>query len=230
VEGEPLAQVRRPVLRRLAIPLLVPSILIGFLLGSIPTGLLIGRARGVDLRTLGSKNIGATNAFRVLGPRWGGLVFALDVVKGLVAVLLPRQFAHSFGATSGQALTAALAAGVAAILGHVFSPWLRFRGGRGVATSLGVFLGIVPIPTALAFALWVVLLLVSRRVSVGSIGAALAYPFLVYALATGVPRGVVTGVAAAVAALVILRHTANIRRILSGTEPPIIGAPRGNRP
>ena len=229
MEGEPLAEVRRPVLRRHAIPLLVPSILIGFLLGSIPTGLLIGRARGVDLRTQGSKNIGATNAFRVLGPKWGGLVFALDVVKGLVAVLLTRQFGPSFGASPSAVLTAALAAGVAAILGHVFTPWLRFKGGRGVATSLGVFLGIVPVPTALAFALWVILLLVSKRVSVGSIGAALAYPFLVYALATGVPRGIVTAVTAAVALLVILRHTANIRRLLSGTEPPILGARRGER-
>jgi acyl phosphate:glycerol-3-phosphate acyltransferase len=213
-----------PDLRRLAIPLLVPSILIGFLLGSVPTGFLIGRARGIDLRTQGSKNIGATNAFRVLGPRWGGLVFALDVAKGLVAALVPRWLAG--GATADAVLMAQLAAGVASILGHVFTPWLRFKGGRGVATSLGVFLGIIPVPTALAFLLWVILLLVSKRVSVGSIGAALAYPFLVYALAKDMPRGVVTAVTAAVALLVILRHTSNIRRLLSGTEPPFIGARR----
>jgi glycerol-3-phosphate acyltransferase PlsY len=217
-----------PDLRRLAIPLLVPSILIGFLLGSIPTGFLIGRARGIDLRTQGSKNIGATNAFRVLGARWGGLVFALDVVKGLVAALVPRWLAG--GATGDAVLTAELAAGVASILGHVFTPWLRFKGGRGVATSLGVFLGIIPVPTALAFLLWVILLFVSKRVSVGSIGAALAYPFLVYALAKDMPRGVVTVVTAAVALLVILRHTSNIRRLLSGTEPPFIGARREGQP
>ena len=165
----------------------------------------------------------------MLGPKWGGLVFALDVVKGLIAVLLVRHFGPSWGAAHDTVLTAMLAAGVAAILGHVFSPWLRFKGGRGVATSLGVFLGIIPIPTALAFLLWVILLLISKRVSVGSIGAALAYPFLVYALAKDVPRGVVTAVTAAVALLVILRHTANIRRLLSGTEPPIIGARREGR-
>jgi glycerol-3-phosphate acyltransferase PlsY len=198
--------------------------LIGFLLGSVPTGFLIGRARGIDLRTQGSKNIGATNAFRVLGPRWGGLVFALDVAKGLIAAVLPRWLAG--GATADAVLMAQLAAGVASILGHVFTPWLRFKGGRGVATSLGVFLGIIPVPTALAFLLWVILLLVSKRVSVGSIGAALAYPFLVYALAKDMPRGVVTAVTAAVALLVILRHTSNIRRLLSGTEPPFIGARR----
>lgn len=217
-----------PDLRRLAIPLLVPSILIGFLLGSIPTGFLIGRARGIDLRTQGSKNIGATNAFRVLGARWGGLVFALDVAKGLVASLVPRWLAG--GATPDAVLMAELAAGVASILGHVFTPWLRFKGGRGVATSLGVFLGIIPVPTALAFLLWVILLFVSKRVSVGSIGAALAYPFLVYALAKDMPRGVVTAVTAAVALLVILRHTSNIRRLLSGTEPPFIGARREGQP
>jgi glycerol-3-phosphate acyltransferase PlsY len=127
-------------------------------------------------------------------------------------------------------LTAELAAGVASILGHVFTPWLRFKGGRGVATSLGVFLGIIPVPTALAFLLWVILLFVSKRVSVGSIGAALAYPFLVYALAKDMPRGVVTVVTAAVALLVILRHTSNIRRLLSGTEPPFIGARREGQP
>jgi glycerol-3-phosphate acyltransferase PlsY len=202
--------------------------LIGFLLGSVPTGFLIGRARGIDLRTQGSKNIGATNAFRVLGARWGGLVFALDVVKGLVAALVPRWLAG--GATGDAVLTAELAAGVASILGHVFTPWLRFKGGRGVATSLGVFLGIIPVPTALAFLLWVILLFVSKRVSVGSIGAALAYPFLVYALAKDMPRGVVTAVTAAVALLVILRHTSNIRRLLSGTEPPFIGARREGQP
>jgi acyl phosphate:glycerol-3-phosphate acyltransferase len=220
-----------PDLRRLAIPLLVSSILIGFLLGSIPTGFLIGRARGVDLRTLGSKNIGATNAFRELGPRWGGLVFAIDVAKGLIAALVPRWLASAWGSPTADAVLAAeLAAGVASILGHVFTPWLRFKGGRGVATSLGVFLGIVPVPTALAFLLWVILLLISKRVSVGSIGAAFAYPFLVYALSTGVSRGVVTAVTAAVALLVILRHTGNIRRLLSGTEPPFIGAGREGRP
>jgi glycerol-3-phosphate acyltransferase PlsY len=217
-----------PDLRRLAIPLLVPSILIGFLLGSIPTGFLIGRARGIDLRTQGSKNIGATNAFRVLGARWGSLVFALDVAKGLVAALVPRWLAG--GATPDAVLMAELTAGVASILGHVFTPWLRFKGGRGVATSLGVFLGIIPVPTALAFLLWVILLFVSKRVSVGSIGAALAYPFLVYALAKDMPRGVVTAVTAAVALLVILRHTSNIRRLLSGTEPPFIGAGREGQP
>jgi acyl phosphate:glycerol-3-phosphate acyltransferase len=198
--------------------------LIGFLLGGIPFGLLVGRARGVDLRQAGSRNIGATNAFRVLGPKWGALVFLLDAAKGSLAAFVPRIAAGALGPLTPALLGPTLAAGLAAILGHVFTPWLRFRGGRGVATSLGVFLGIMPLPTLMAFGLWIALVAVSRRVSVGSIGAALAYPFLVWwFLPAGLPRGVVTGAAGLVALLVVLRHVANIRRLLSGTEPPVFG-------
>ena len=154
----------------------------------------------------------------MLGPKWGIPVFLLDAAKGTAAALLTTQ-------PYGQ-----IAAGLASILGHVFSPWVRFKGGRGVATSLGVFLAILPAATLLAFGLWILLVLVSKRVSVGSVGAALAYPFLVYFLAKDMPRGVVTAVTAAVALLVILRHTSNIRRILSGTEPPFIGARREGQP
>ena len=196
----------------------------GYLLGSIPSGLLVGRRRGVDLTTAGSRNIGATNAFRVLGPRWGALVFLLDVAKGYLAALLPRLVAGPEAGQLAGGLAASLTAGIGAILGHVFTPWLRFRGGRGVATSLGVFLGIMPVPTLVAFALWILLVALSRRVSVGSIGAALVYPVLVFLLVPdALPRGVVTVVASVVGLLVVLRHTANIRRLLSGTEPPVFG-------
>jgi glycerol-3-phosphate acyltransferase PlsY len=174
--------------------------------------------RGVDLRQVGSRNVGATNAFRELGRGWGALVFLMDVLKGAAAVWVARWIV-------GEALGPALVAGVAAILGHVFSPWLRFKGGRGVATSLGVFLAIMPVPSLLAFGVWAALVGISKRVSVGSIGAALAYPFLVLLLPpTGLPRQILVPVAAAVSLLVILRHTANIRRLLAGTEPPIVGA------
>jgi glycerol-3-phosphate acyltransferase PlsY len=117
-----------------------------------------------------------------------------------------------------------LAAGVAAVAGHSTTPLARFRGGKGVATSLGVFLAGAPVPTAIAFALWICLFLAGGyRVSVGSIGAAAAYPFLVWFLppaASG--RTLLTGVSAVVAAFVILRHKANIRRLLAGAEPPIL--------
>ena len=207
------------------------SILIGFLLGGLPSGLWIGRARGTDLRTTGSRNVGATNAYRVLGARWGILVFALDAAKGLLAALTPLLLVRVTGTvpTPDTLIAVKLAGGVAAIVGHVFSPWLNFRGGRGVATSLGVFLAIAPIPTLIAFGLWILLVVVSRRVSVGSIGAALAYPFLVLLLLRADPhRALLAVIAAVVALLVIVRHKSNIERLLSGTEPPILGGrPRG---
>ena len=173
---------------------------------------------------MGSRNIGATNAYRVLGARWGILVFALDAAKGYLAAFAPyllwRSFA--FDSSANGLFIASLASGVAAILGHVFSPWLGFLGGRGVATSLGVFLSIVPVPTLLAFALWTLLMLLTRRVSVGSIGAALAYPFLVFVhVAPEAHRTLLTIIAAAVSLLVIVRHKANIQRLLGGTEPPL---------
>lgn len=166
---------------------------------------------------MGSRNIGATNAYRVLGARWGILVFLLDTAKGFLAASIPALlFAQP------MVFAASLAAGVAAILGHTFSPWLRFRGGRGVATSLGVFLAIIPVPTLLAFGVWVLLMILTRRVSVGSIGAALAYPFLVFFLLREHPQRVLlTVITGLVAALVIVRHKANIQRLLAGTEPPL---------
>ena len=160
----------------------------------------------------------------MLGARWGILVFLLDAAKGFLAARAPLLLAPAPGAaaTSEALLTATLASGVAAIVGHIFSPWLGFRGGRGVATSLGVFLAIIPVPTLLAFGLWTALVLVTRRVSVGSIGAALAYPFLVLWLLREDPRGLLlVGIAALVSLLVIVRHKANIQRLLAGTEPPL---------
>jgi glycerol-3-phosphate acyltransferase PlsY len=128
-------------------------------------------------------------------------------------------------------LAPTLAAGIAAILGHVFSPWLGFKEGRGVATSLGVFLGILPWPTLLAFGLWIVLVAISRRVSVGSIGAALSYPFLVaWATARDPQRVAFITVSAVIALLILVRHVPNMRRILKGTEPPILGSASERRP
>jgi len=119
---------------------------------------------------------------------------------------------------------AALAAGIASILGHMFSPFAGFKGGRGVATSLGVFLGVAPYPTLLAFGAWGALLVVSRRVSVGSIGAAAVYPLLLHLLAPDGPyRGWLVIAGLAVAALVVLRHIPNIKRLLQGTEPALFG-------
>jgi glycerol-3-phosphate acyltransferase PlsY len=184
----------------------------------------------VDLKGAGSKNIGATNAFRVLGPTWGGVVFFLDAAKGYIASIVPlltapaAVIAGSGNGLSEALIPSALAAGVAAILGHMFSPWARFRGGRGVATSLGVFLGIATIPTAIALGLWIALFAVSRRVSVGSIGAAIAYPFLLlWLVPAGAYRVPIVAIGAAVALLILIRHIPNMKRLLQGAEPPLIG-------
>lgn len=209
----------------------------GFALGSIPSGLWIGRARGKDLKASGSRNIGATNAFRVLGPAWGGLVFLLDTAKGFIASFAPLYAAAAAGAAGGAAavsaspspIPTALAAGFAAILGHMFSPLAGFKGGRGVATSLGVFLGVAALPTLLAFGVWILLFALSRRVSVGSIGAAFLYPFLLLFVAPPAEgRGWVLIVGTLVALLVIVRHIPNMKRIVQGTEPALIG--KGAKP
>jgi len=171
----------------------------------------------VDLRTAGSGNIGATNALRVLGPKWGIPVFLLDAAKGTAAALLTTE-------PVGQ-----LAAGIASILGHVFSPWVRFKGGRGVATSLGVFLAILPSATLIAFGFWILLVVLSKRVSVGSVGAALVYPVLVMAFgATNPHRRLHLAAATLVAILIVVRHVPNLKRLASGTEPPTFGAKKAN--
>jgi len=157
-----------------------PLILLGafpagaYLVGSVPFGYLMGRARGVDLRTRGSGNIGATNVARVLGRRWGLLCFALDVLKGLAPVLLAGLVIAGRGASApGPARQGAwLAVAFGAIAGHVFPVWLRFRGGKGVATSLGVLLGFYPYFTfagLAALAIWVAVVAVWRYVSLASI-------------------------------------------------------------
>lgn len=204
-------------------------VLIALACGSIPFGLLIARARGVDIRSHGSKNIGATNVWRVLGPKAGLACFVLDVLKGLVPTLAAGWW-HGVLATESAATTAGQAwwwAGVmvGAIFGHMFSPFVGFRGGKGVATGLGAMLGIWPmltIPALAVFVLWIAVFKVSRYVSLASITAAAMLPAIVVAfnawsgrLAPAWPFAVVTGVLAGV---VIFKHRGNIARLRAGTE------------
>jgi glycerol-3-phosphate acyltransferase PlsY len=178
-----------------------------YLLGSIPTGLLLGKAYGIDVRKEGSGNIGATNLYRTVGRKVGAITLIGDCLKGLLPVL----------AVKFSALPADYAAwvGLAAFCGHVFSVFLKFKGGKGVATALGVFLGLAPLAVAGAVAAFVVMMLVWRYVSLGSITAAAVMPIAVWVLGGGRVLGVVTML---IAVIVIIRHLENIKRLVAGTE------------
>jgi acyl phosphate:glycerol-3-phosphate acyltransferase len=194
--------------------------LVGFALGSIPFSWILARlVGGVDIRAVGSGNVGATNVARSLGWWAGGTALLLDAAKGAAAVLLAPHLA-------GDAAGASLWAGGAAILGHMFSPLLAFRGGKGVATGAGVFAVLSPAPTGIAIGLFAATVLITRMISAGSIVAAVALPAASLGLEAG--RGV-TLLAAGVGALVIVRHRSNLARILAGTESRL-GGGRGGRP
>lgn len=188
------------------------AIVLGFLLGSLPAGyLLVRMVRGTDVRDVGSGNIGATNVGRVLGRAGWVATLLADAGKGALAVLLASGLP-----TSGP--WAPALAGLAAILGHCFTPWLGFRGGKGVATMLGTFLVLAPLATAGAAVTFALVAVASRFVSLASLAAATALPLLAWA--TGRPVAVI-GVAAATTGLVLFRHTENIRRLHQGTESRI---------
>ncbi len=193
---------------------------IGYLLGSCPNGYLVSRARGIDIRKQGSGNIGATNVLRVLGKKWGYLVFALDALKGFVAVRLAFAVVLALTPHTTQRELIGIAGGLACILGHTFPVWLRFRGGKGVATSAGVLLGLMPIAVVSVFAVWLILFQVTRYVSVASITAAAALPvfvmlYLHLKLLTGaslLPFSIL------IAGVVIWRHRSNMQRLFHGKE------------
>ncbi len=211
----------------------VALLVFAFLAGSVPFGLLIAKAKGVDIRAQGSGNIGATNVGRVLGRRFGFLCFGLDALKGAVPVLvaggvtglLGRQLAD-MAPTDGWLW---LAVGVSALLGHMFSPWIGFKGGKGVATGFGALVAMwtpLTIPSLIALGVWVVFVKLLRMVSIASILAALSIPISVAvrailsvepeeALRASIPALVVT---AAIALLVVWKHRANIGRALRGEE------------
>lgn len=221
-----------------------------YLVGSIPFGLLLGRLKGIDIRQHGSGNVGATNAGRVLGRKIGLLCFALDVLKGLLPVAMAGAVLHGLivfrqvmidGQGQVVSLNSASAAeelsptaltlmwlgiAAAAVVGHVFPVWLKFKGGKGVATSLGVLLGVFPyltIPALAAFGVWYVTVRASGYVGLASVAAAVALPVLTlvsalgFGLAAG-PTAVFLAVTTLLAALVVYRHRGNLQRIRAGTE------------
>jgi acyl phosphate:glycerol-3-phosphate acyltransferase len=185
------------------------TFLLGFILGSIPSGYLVGRAKGVDIRKHGSGNIGSTNVLRTLGKGPGYLVFACDALKGVAAVLLAYRIFPSLGDLG------AIVAAVGCILGHNFTPWLRFKGGKGIATSLGVLIALLPLASVIVLTFWIVVFLATRFVSLASILAAAALPVVVWLLS-----GIVTlfWFSLLIGVLAIARHRQNIERLANGTE------------
>lgn len=203
----------------------------GYVIGSIPFGLIIGLSRGIDPRKQGSGNIGATNVGRLLGGKYFALVFTLDMLKSLLPMLVAgvvagshiRQFGHSW-----QTYALWIGVGLAAVLGHVFSVFLKFKGGKGVATSAGLMFGLYPyytLPAVGAFAVFLVVFKTWKYVSLASMLAAVSFPILY--LLIGLWRGwpvfsdqwPLLAVGVLVAALVVWRHRGNIARLRAGTEP-----------
>ena len=196
-------------------PILWLLVLLGYALGSIPFGYLLVRARsGGDVRTMGSGNIGATNVARTAGWFIGVATLVLDAAKGFFAVWLAGHF-------SGGNIRFMTYAGLAAILGHIFPVWLKFSGGKGVATALGVFLMISWAAVAVAVVIFAIVVIFWRYVSLASVSAAAALPLLVYLLyAPGhAPPVAVTAGTLLAAVLVIVKHRENIGRLMAGTEP-----------
>ncbi|HVP50721.1 MAG TPA: glycerol-3-phosphate 1-O-acyltransferase PlsY [Terriglobales bacterium] len=197
----------------------VATAVIAYLLGSIPFGYILVRVfHGQDVRTSGSGNIGATNVARS-SPALGALTLLLDAAKGLLAVAAGSLLAASAGqATAKSRYTLAAIAAVFAVIGHMFPVWLKFRGGKGVATSVGVFLALAPKTLLVAVALFVALVAAFRYVSLGSIIATAAFPLIAYALHDYHSSSEILAAMCAIAALIVIKHHENIRRLLAGSE------------
>ncbi len=203
-------------------------ILFAYLAGSIPFAYIIAKCHGINLREVGSGNIGATNLSRALNKRWGYFCFFLDVMKGFTPVFISVQLLCEF--SNAFELILVLLTAVASVLGHVFPVYLGFRGGKGVATSFGVGLGLWPyftLPSLFAFIVWLVSVLISRYISLASMIASIAFPIVLFIMTIILKAWTFEQLwplyiaAVAIPFLVILRHKENIRRIIRGTESKI---------
>jgi glycerol-3-phosphate acyltransferase PlsY len=197
------------------IPGYIVTALAAYLLGSIPTGYLVAWQRGIDIRTVGSGNIGATNAFRVLGKPAGAFVLFMDGLKGYAACAWLVDAVRLTGLASEHIEPLRIVAGVCAVLGHSFTCWLHFKGGKGVATTGGVYFALALPAVCIALGTWVVVFVLSRYVSVASIAAAVALPTAVWFTTDSLTLGIVTTV---LGLLAIYKHRTNIQRLIAGEE------------
>jgi len=196
------------------------AVLVGYLIGSVPAGYLAGCIAGIDIRKVGSGNIGATNVLRILGKRYGYPVFLFDFLKGVAAVEVSILIFDRYHPVASRELCAILA-GVASVIGHSYPVWLTFKGGKGVATSVGVVFALLPFAALIFAIVWVTTFLTSRYVSVASIAAAIALPVTVGALLyfEQLNQPVLLYFSICLAVVVIVRHRSNVSRLLHGTEP-----------
>ena len=192
-----------------------------YLVGSIPFGYLAGRLAGTDIRQAGSGNVGATNVVRVLGKRYGYPVFALDVLKGFGAVKISMLMAPGRPPEWNSPEIFGILATISSVLGHLYPPWLRFKGGKGVATSAGALLALTPVATLVGVAIWIVVFWLTRYVSLASVIAAVVLPIVILVLGWQDQNKVKPLVysSACIAAVVIWRHRSNLSRLMRGTEP-----------
>ena len=200
---------------------LAAVLVVSYLLGSIPFGYLAGRVAGIDIRKTGSGNIGATNVVRVLGKLYGYPVFFLDFLKGLGAVEISVLIATRVQPEWGSPEVFGILAAVSSVIGHCFPLWLKFRGGKGMATSAGALFGLMPLAMLIGLAIWILVFWLTRYVSVASVAAAVALPFVI-AILTRLNHSYGKGLfcsSLCIAAVVIWRHHSNLSRLVHGTEP-----------
>jgi len=198
------------------------TVLIGsYFLGSIPFGYLAGRLAGIDIRKAGSGNVGATNVVRVLGKRYGYPVFALDFLKGFGAVKISMLMAPGRPPEWNSSEIVGILAAMSSILGHLYPPWLKFKGGKGVATSAGALLALTPVATLIGVAIWIIVFWLTRYVSLASITATVVLPIVILVVSSQDQnkRKPLVYSSACVAAVVIWRHRSNLSRLMRGTEP-----------
>lgn len=190
---------------------------LGYLLGSVPFAFLMARLKGVDIRSVGSGNVGATNVFRSVSKTLGVLTFVADALKGFIPAWVFPIFARRWWPDAQWGVAAGLLWGFAAVIGHTWPIFLKFKGGKGVATSAGVLLGVAPLAMTAGLVTWVVLFALTRYVSVASIGAAIAVPTAAW-FQYGRVQPTLPLALSALGLLVIYRHKSNIRRLLRGEE------------
>ncbi len=197
---------------------LILVIITGYLLGSLPFSFWLGKFKGVDLRKVGSGNVGATNLARTVGAGWGVIGFAMDLGKGLIAVILAGHICNLFKTSALSLSILKILGGISSIIGHNWSMWINFKGGKGVATSAGVFLGLAPISLLLSIGVWVVVFILFGYVSLASIISSISLPLWMWSGIGGKVALPIIIFSCIVSILIIIRHRSNIVRLIKGKK------------